>query len=145
MGSGSVNSAPSEKMEPASGESGTDRRGPAVAVRQSLALELCWRVGLLVAAIVAALVCAGGAALAQTRIMALGDSITHGGQGFASYRYPLWFALDDLGFAVELVGRQTEIFGGDPPNLLLYPEYLTQFDPDHEGYWGFRTDQIEHG
>ena len=46
------------------------------------------------AALVALLAClAPVSSVAQTRIMALGDSITHGGQGFASYRYALWNGL----------------------------------------------------
>ncbi len=79
---------------------------------------------------------------AQTRLLPLGDSITHGGQQHASYRYPLWFDLGQASYVVDFVGRESEIFGGDPPNLAWYPDYLTVFDPDHEGYWGFRTDQI---
>lgn len=79
---------------------------------------------------------------AQTRILPLGDSITHGGQLHASYRYPLWFDLVQAGYAVDFVGRETQIDGGDPPNLAWYPDYFTTFDADHEGYWGFRTDQI---
>lgn len=79
---------------------------------------------------------------AQTPIMALGDSITHGGQGYASYRYPLWFELEGAGYAVDFVGGRTEIFGGGVPNPALYPDYATSFDRDHEGYWGWRTDEI---
>lgn len=79
---------------------------------------------------------------AQTRLLPLGDSITNGGQQHVSYRYPLWFDLGQASYFVDFVGRETEIFGGDPPNLTWYPDYFTSFDPDHEGYWGFRTDQI---
>ena len=81
-------------------------------------------------------------ASAQTRVLPLGDSITHGGQQHASYRYQLWSDLSQGSYAFDFVGRQSEIFGGDPPNLSWYPDYSTGFDPDHEGYWGFRTDEI---
>lgn len=81
-------------------------------------------------------------AAAQTRILPLGDSITQGGQDFASYRYALWFQLDQAGFDVEFVGQQNAIFGGGTPNPGAYPAYLTTFDRDHEGHWGWRTDDI---
>jgi lysophospholipase L1-like esterase len=79
---------------------------------------------------------------AQTRIMALGDSITQGGQGFASYRYALWTALVQAGYAVDLVGSRDFLNGGPTPDPELYPSYFTGFDRDHEGYWGWRTDEI---
>lgn len=76
-----------------------------------------------------------------TSVMPLGDSITSGHAGFASYRYPLWFGLVDHGYAVDLVGNLDDVPGG-PPNAGLYPEYSDGFDRDHEGHWGFRSDQI---
>jgi len=79
---------------------------------------------------------------AQVRILPLGDSITHGGQGHASYRYRLWEMLRQAGRHFAFVGTQQGIFGGDPPVLAWYPQYLTAFDRDHEGHWGWRTDQI---
>lgn len=81
-------------------------------------------------------------ASAQSRLLPIGDSITHGGQGHASYRYPLWQRLRASGRDVDFVGLQSEVFGGDPPNLAWYPEYATWFDRDHEGHWGWRTDQV---
>lgn len=80
-------------------------------------------------------------ALAQTRILPLGDSITHGGQAHASYRHELWFDLVDATYAVEFVGRQNTLFAGSTPNPAWYPDYGS-FDPDHEGWWGNRTDEI---
>lgn len=79
------------------------------------------------------------------RLMALGDSITQGGQGFASWRYPLWSALSSV-HAVDFVGSRSIVFGGDVPgnpNTLFYPSYYTSFDRDHEGWWGIRTDQVD--
>lgn len=81
-------------------------------------------------------------ALAQVRVLPLGDSITNGGQLHASYRYELWFDLAQAGYSIDFVGRETQINGGDPPNPTWYPNYFTGFDRDHEGYWGFRTDEI---
>jgi lysophospholipase L1-like esterase len=82
---------------------------------------------------------------ARLRVMPLGDSITQGGQGFASWRYPLWYSLPSAP-AVDFVGGQAIVFGGDGgsnPNTALYPGYYTSFDREHEGWWGYRTDQIE--
>lgn len=81
-------------------------------------------------------------ASAQTRIMPLGDSITHGGGGFCAYRYELWFELSSGGYNVDFVGRRNDTNSGDP-TAAWYPNYLTTFDRDHEGYWGWRTDEIE--
>lgn len=91
-----------------------------------------------------ALLAAGFAApaLAQVRILPLGDSITNGGQGYVSYRYDLWFDLLAGGYGVDFVGSRSDLFDGDPiPSL--YPDYFTTFDRQHEGYWGWRTDQID--
>jgi len=57
---------------------------------------------------------------------------TKGIQHHASYRYDLWFKLTNAGFDVDFVGKNTET--GDTLDLDLYPEYLTIFDRDHEGY-----------
>ena len=67
------------------------------------------------------------------RILPLGDSITNGGQEHVSYRYALWFALGQAGYAVDFVGTQSGIFGALPPNPVWYPD-LQNFDSDHEGY-----------
>jgi lysophospholipase L1-like esterase len=85
---------------------------------------------------------AAGAAPAQTRILPLGDSITQGGQAHASYRYALWFELQQAGYDVDFVGGRDFLFGGGAPDPGPYPAYFTTFDRDHEGYWGWRTDEI---
>ncbi|NNF08320.1 MAG: T9SS type A sorting domain-containing protein [Candidatus Eisenbacteria bacterium] len=79
---------------------------------------------------------------AQTRIMPLGDSITQGGQTYASYRYELWFMLEQAGYVVDFVGQQNQLNGNSTPDAAAYPNYFTTFDRDHEGYWGWRTDEI---
>jgi len=79
------------------------------------------------------------------RIMPLGDSITHGGQGHAGWRYPLWFLLNGAA-PIDFVGSQSTCFPADTvnnPNPAFYPDYYTTFDRDHEGRWARRTDQIE--
>ena len=95
------------------------------------------------AAVAALVLCLAPSAGAQTRLMPVGDSITQGGQGFAAYRYPLYFDLLASGFDVDLVGTQNTLDGGTAPNAASYPDYFTTFDRDHEGYWGWRTDQVE--
>ncbi|MDJ0702507.1 MAG: SGNH/GDSL hydrolase family protein [Leptolyngbyaceae cyanobacterium MO_188.B28] len=68
------------------------------------------------------------------RIMPLGDSITQADGEHGSYRRPLWNLLRQAGYEVEFVGSTQNHFGGPPP--------FTDFDPDHEGHWGWRTDEI---
>jgi lysophospholipase L1-like esterase len=96
----------------------------------------------LVALLLGAVLANAPGAGAQTRILPLGDSITQGGQGHASYRYALWFALVQGGYAVDFVGSRDFLNGGGAPDPGLYPSYFTSFDREHEGYWGYRTDEI---
>jgi lysophospholipase L1-like esterase len=73
-------------------------------------------------------------------VMPLGDSITQaqGGNGVdaaqASYRYWLYKQLQYGGFSPDFVGSQVGHFDG-------LPRY-TNFDLDHEGHWGYTTDQV---
>ena len=97
--------------------------------------------GLTQVALIACLLC--GNAHAQTLIMPVGDSITQGGQGFASYRYALYFDLLTAGYNIDFVGSRNFINGGGVPTPASYPDYLTTYDREHEAYWGFRTDQVE--
>jgi len=69
-----------------------------------------------------------------TKIMPLGDSITESVTTFASYRYWLWKSLEQAGYDVDFVGSRT--------GVLLGPPRFEDFDQDHEGHTGFRTDQI---
>ena len=72
---------------------------------------------------------------AQIRVMPLGDSITHADLERDSYRRPLWQKFQAANFdTVDFVGSQTENDGGANPN--------PDFDLDHEGHSGFRTDEI---
>ena len=80
-------------------------------------------------------------ATAADAVLLLGDSITQGGDGYASYRYPLWFLLQQGNYDVDFVGTLDETYTG-PPDPVLYPDYDTTFDRQHEGHWGWRTDQV---
>lgn len=75
-------------------------------------------------------------AVESIRIMPLGDSITRGssyaGNVAGGYRTELWKDLTNAGYAVDFVGESTE--NPDPGNLP---------DPDHNGYNGWRIDQID--
>ena len=82
-------------------------------------------------------------ATAQTTIMCVGDSITQGGFGRASYRYFLYFDLLGEGHNIDMVGSRDALHLNNIPNGAVYPDYLTTFDRDHEAYWGFRTDEVE--
>lgn len=74
------------------------------------------------------------------KIMPFGDSWTHGYGNHVSYRYDLWFLLAEAGFDVDFVGGNNETVEG--PDLDLYPLYLTEFDRDHQGSSGYRTDML---
>jgi len=74
------------------------------------------------------------------KILPLGDSWTDGVGHHVSYRYDLWFKLIDAGFDVDFVGNKR--FTLDSPDLELYPKYLTEFDRDHQGQAGTRSDEL---
>ena len=74
------------------------------------------------------------------KILPLGDSWTDGIKHHVSYRYDLWFKLIDAGFDVDFVGSKRTTY--DDPDLDLYPKYLTEFDRDHQGHAGYRTDEL---
>lgn len=81
-----------------------------------------------------ALTCAVAPAAAEsnggTRVMPLGDSITHGTQVPGGYRIGLWQSFTNNRYRVDFVGNQ---FNG-PANL---------GDHDHQGHPGWRIDQID--
>lgn len=72
--------------------------------------------------------------LAAVKIMPLGDSITESFPGHATYRFYLYNQLAQAGYDVDFVGTMTGATGGAP----LY----SNFDQNHEGHSGWRTDQI---
>jgi lysophospholipase L1-like esterase len=84
---------------------------------------------------------ASAAPAAPVKIMPLGDSITHGNAGYASYRYSLFFQMQAAGVNADFVGGQnsTENDAGviartDPiSGQLVYPNYSTTFDRDNQG------------
>jgi len=90
--------------------------------------------------IVLASICSfiSASAIAQevTRILPLGDSITQGGNERPSYRRTLWLKLKEHGFNVDFVGSQNNFHNAKPPDALL------DFDLDHEGHWGWETNEI---
>lgn len=73
------------------------------------------------------------------RIMPLGNSITQGSSTTYTYRYSLWKKLIDDGVQFDYVGSQTTNNEGNPS----YPPYQGRsFDPENEGHWGWRADEI---
>lgn len=69
------------------------------------------------------------------KIVALGDSITHASAQQNSYRRDLWNQLVRRGYIVDFVGSENRTKDNTP--------FLdSSFDPDHEGHWGWRTDEI---
>jgi hypothetical protein len=75
------------------------------------------------------------------KIMALGDAITRGsGSGYGNYRRPLQSLLTQGGYSYQFVGTNTEqsfhYHGSDQEQA------FSPYQPGHEGYGGFRIDQI---
>lgn len=66
------------------------------------------------------------------RIMALGDSITDG----PYYRFALMDRLDGAGCLYDFVGSQSDVDDGNE---------RAGYDPDHEGYGGWRADELREG
>lgn len=66
--------------------------------------------------------------------MPLGDSITQGDADHDTYRRPLWKSLQVEGYDIDFVGSRRANHRGPPPR--------DDFDPDHEGHWGWRVDEI---
>ncbi len=69
------------------------------------------------------------------RIMPLGDSITEGTSGDATWRYWLQKSIEANGCVVDYVGSRRGVFRGKPR--------FSDFDPDHEGHWGWTTAQVK--
>lgn len=74
------------------------------------------------------------AAAGALKVMPLGDSITEGSNEAATYRYWLQKQLEGAGVAVDFVGSKSGVFRGEPR--------FSDFDPDHEGHWGWTTGQV---
>ncbi|HEX8311979.1 MAG TPA: GDSL-type esterase/lipase family protein [Chthoniobacteraceae bacterium] len=73
------------------------------------------------------------------RILPIGDSITHGGKRNVeefTYRLPLQQLLKEAGIAFDFIGTRNKGLDEDAkwPDVSGAP-----FDPDHEGYYGWKT------
>ena len=73
-----------------------------------------------------------------TKIVTLGDSITQAENGQNSYRKELWEQLNIAGYNVDFVGSENRNKDGNN-----FED--RSFDPDHEGHWGWRIDEIING
>ena len=69
------------------------------------------------------------------RIMPLGDSITEGKDGDATYRYFLWHHFQDQGLGVDFVGSKNGVRGDGLPKY-------ADFDQDHEGHSGWTAEKM---
>ena len=82
-----------------------------------------------------------GVAVAEDHgnVMVLGDSITQGGNGQASYRYDLWKRMIDHGDGFDFVGSHDIAFNS-PGSI---DDYMGQsFDNVNEGHWNWTTTEI---
>lgn len=66
--------------------------------------------------------------------MPLGDSLTQGSREYGSYRRHLWRQLEAARYGVVFVGRERAYH----PNAAPEPD----FNPHHEGHWGWRSAQV---
>lgn len=71
---------------------------------------------------------------APVRIMPVGDSITEGKDGDATYRYFLWHDLLDGGYSADFVGPFVGVKTGTPK--------YSDFDQDHAGRSGWKAQRI---
>ena len=79
-------------------------------------------------------------ALAQSvKILNVGDSDVAGHNGYASYRYDLWFLLRQAGYDVDFVGRVARPIS--VVNADLYPRF-EEYDNHFEGRYGLLSQQI---
>lgn len=101
----------------------------------------------------------GSSAAAAVKFMPLGDSITQGGridsrlaanEGTVGYRYPLFFLLNNAGYAVDFVGTQNTIFSPTvsppattTPSATNYPLYNSTFDRNNQGHWGTQAETVD--
>ena len=74
------------------------------------------------------------------KIMPIGDSITEGEEGHYSYRRDLWLSLASMGCKVDFVGSKKGVKDSTGRGQVSPP--TSDYDLDHEGYWGYRVDQI---
>ena len=77
--------------------------------------------------------CGGGGPIT---IMPIGDSITSGETGWSTYRCYLHGMLTDAGVSFDFVGTMSDPYPVGPYGC------PSEFDQDHEGYWGWRVDQV---
>ena len=71
-------------------------------------------------------------------ITTVGDSVTQAESGRDSYRADLWDLLIGAGYDIDFVGSENK-----NKDNTDFPD--SSFDPDHEGHWGWRTDEINNG
>jgi len=76
---------------------------------------------------------------AVINIAPYGNSITQAASNQQSYRYQLWKKLIDANISFDFVGSMNTNYSGNPTRA----DYKgKKFDPDHEGHWGWRADEI---
>ncbi len=75
------------------------------------------------------------------RVMPLGDSITQGEAGQATYRYFLDHMLRVQGYRVDFVGSQSALYDFEKGTNDGAAKYR-DFDEDHEGRWGVTSAEV---
>ncbi len=75
------------------------------------------------------------------RVMLVGDSITEGEKGHASFRYWLDKSFDAAGMNVDLVGTRTGVHNSGVGGATVSPLY-PDFDQDHQSEWGAKLEDV---
>lgn len=75
------------------------------------------------------------------QILCLGDSITQADNQSCGYRYALWKKLIDDQIAFDFIGSMDKRYR-ESPGEECPPYNGKAFDPDHEGHWAWRIDDI---
>lgn len=78
-----------------------------------------------------------------TRIALLGDSVTQGASGDATWRYYLSQHLDAAAADYDFVGYRTDLFDPATSHFGLETYAHPGFDTDHAARWGMRLDAMD--
>lgn len=78
-----------------------------------------------------------------TRIALLGDSVTQGAAGDATWRYYLSQHLDAAAADYDFVGYRTDLFDPATSQFGLESYAHPGFDTDHAARWGMRLDSMD--
>lgn len=77
-----------------------------------------------------------------TRVLIVGDSVTHGIRGDYTWRYFAWKALMQSGASVDFVGPHSGTNGIEADQFFTGPYADADFDTDHAARWGMAMHEM---